>query len=137
MQTGEPSVDLAVIVSAFPEKKPGLLLWEPPSKVEKYKMILQQKDVTSAKMPQRGSSASFLGRGTALVCMEGHPGGSAAIWESEERAQCPVHSIKFYHSRSAASPREIKTDRCPGRSSVQDTVVKGEMMLWARATPEA
>lgn len=63
IQGREASIDLTVTPSAFSEKSLHSL------RVEKSEMIVQP-----ASSRQMGSTAAFLGRGTALVYMEGHPG---------------------------------------------------------------
>lgn len=63
IQGREASIDLTVTSLAFSEKSLHSL------RVEKSEMIVQP-----ASLRQMGSTAAFLGRGTALVYMEGHPG---------------------------------------------------------------
>lgn len=86
----------------------------------------------SPKTPQLGSTVAFLGRVTALVCMEGHPGGSTSMWKSEGTVEYHERGIKFYHSCLFPLPeRSRQTAVQRARDSEPRTlVIKGEIMPW-------
>lgn len=80
MHTGEQSIGLTITASAFPENSLVSFCGHRLPEWKHIRRSCSKEDVLQLpKTPQMGSLAAFLGRGTSLVCMEGHPGGRARV----------------------------------------------------------